>query len=239
MSSRQRNGRGRSRKSKSNPNNARSLELLRIERAQMLLQEENAGTFLPAVRDVVPLPMSRVDTCIFSRSYTYGTITTSGVAGSPSFTAISVSLSNLSNSTEFTTLFDNYRFLQMQFTFMPVAGASTANVGGYYGAFYTAIDTDDTNIPSSLSTLQEYNTCRVVQTGKAFTRVFTPRAAIPVYVNSAVSGYSQMPVGSWCDAASPGINYYGLKVGIAASSGTSVPVYTLDIKVILQCKLVR
>jgi len=237
MSSRRVNRRGNSRRDRRNPVVAQNREIISLQRITTDLEQNDSGTRLPSQRDVQPLKMPRQDTVMFTRSFTGSQITTPPAAGLAGFNQYNFRLSNFPDYVEFTSLFDAYRIVQVELTFIPIAGAATANVGGYYGEIYSVIDYDDSNTLGTISAAQEYNTLQVNVAGKMFTRVLNPRIAIASF-SGAFTSYAQLN-NAWIDAASPDVYHYGLKVAIAPSTGTSVPLYNVNIKAHIQCKNTR
>jgi len=185
----------------------------------------------PAIADVVPLRLKSERVYTFERKSSVGSVTPSAtldVFGATNFT-----LSSLPDSSEFTTLFDQYRIVQVALTFFPLT------TGPYASPLITVIDYDDSTTPTSIVQLLEYPTSEMTQAGSLVTRTFNPRAATAVY-SGAFTSFAQTMPGQWMDVASPSVQYYGLKWGMPATTGgTTTPVYTIYARYILQCRNVR
>ncbi len=112
------------------------------------------------------------------------------------------------NAAEFTSLFDQYRILQVQASITPDSQSEGTPI-------YTVIDYDDASTPTSAAELREYGTCQQTSfTTGFFQRVFQPRAAMAAY-SGAFTSFAQSQPGQWFDVASPAIQHYGFKYAIA------------------------
>jgi subtilisin family serine protease len=233
-SSRSRNNRNRSNK----PNQNRAQAVRKDDQANMraLLSYERAqsGLVLPNIPDI-PRMRLKDKVYTFSRSTNLGQIGTTA-ASVPSFGAIYLPLSGFPNSSEFTTLFDRYRIVQLQVEFLPVSGPS-ALVANQYGNLTTVIDLDDSTPPTSEDQLLQYENRQITVYGRLHSRVWTPKFALAAYAGTFTSYASSTP-NQWVDVASPDVNYYGLKWSIGPSSATGNQ-YNVRATAVLQFKEVR
>jgi len=176
------------------------------------------GNPIPEVRDVLPMRISRKKTYTISRSCSRGSLTV-GVA--PTFGALAFTLADLPSYTEFTALFDQYRFERVVVKFIPASALSTTNAY-HIPPLFTVIDYDDANLPGSVNELRQYQTLMVVPPCAPHVRTLTPRLAIGAY-SGAFTSFAQAR--SWCDSASPAVQWYGLKYSVDSSSSSDVLYY--------------
>jgi hypothetical protein len=139
------------------------------------------------------------------------------------------SLGLLPGPSDFTTLFDQYRFIQISVSIIPNAGVGTGSA-----PLLTAIDYDDASLPSAVSDLYQYDSVQYSQPGNVIVRTFTPRVALAVY-SGAFTSFASASNNLWLDVASPNTQYYGFKVGISAVGGASAN-WNVLVNVILQCR---
>lgn len=176
-------------------------------------QQERFG--LPTVPDVAEMMLRRDDVKTFRVNLTTQVITTSTTV--PTAGAYSFTLNALNNAAEFTSLFDQYRLVQVVAEFYP-----DNNTEGF--PIYTVIDYDDAATPASEAIMQEYSTLQTTSAASGyFQRVLNPRAAIAAY-SGAFTSFASAPRSMWMDVASPSIQYYGLKyfIPITASANFHV-----------------
>lgn len=107
--------------------------------------------------------------------------------------------------------------------FIPTAtnAVSSAQING---CFYAVIDYDDANVLSVNTDYLQYDTFREsllpVATQGIKKIKFVPRLAAAVYGGGAFSSYANQV--SWLDVASPSVEHYGVKVGLAATPATTI-----------------
>ncbi len=168
------------------------------------LQKPQLQYGMPAVPDVDEMDLRRDKVHTFSVNWPTQTITTS--TSLTTTLAYSFALSSLANATEFTALYDQYRLVEVTAQFYPSQGYSDAY------PIYTVIDYDDATPLSTDAQAQQYGTCQVTSTNTEYwKRTFHPRAAIAAY-SGAFTSFGSADRSQWFDVASPGVQYYGLKV---------------------------
>jgi hypothetical protein len=186
---------------------------------------------LPAILDVDQIVMKKDKVHTFCRSFV-STVNISAGAGENDY-AFTFSLSDLPSYAEFTSLFDQYRLIQVVATF-------NANMGYNLqpNVVFTAIDYDD-NTVINVPAIQQYDTCLAINTSR-FRRVINPRLAVAAY-NGAFTGYANVSNKQWIDAASPNTQYYGLKVCVPAmfSGTTTTVIYNVTFQYYVQCRSQR
>jgi hypothetical protein len=194
-------------------------------------EQSNSQALLPRIRDKIPMQIGRPKPFTTSRTVLAGTVNASTTTDT--FGAVAVSLSTLPNSTEFTTLFDAWRILEIYVTFLPIAPLSNTAA---YPALYTVIDLDDANTPAAVTDLTQYETCQTTVGRSLTTRVFSPR------FNIGTTGVRAEPF-AWIDVASSTTNYYGLKYAMptlgTTGFGAGTPVYQIDVRAVIQLREVR
>lgn len=216
------------RRNKNSRNNLNMKQLLQVQRTQ-------ERSLPPMVFDVQKILMPRESIAMFERSFTASNVvpsTTTPVAGS-----IRISMDSLPNYTEFTSLFDAYRILQSTVTFFPVVNMNTTASGVTTSSLLSVIDYDDDTVLGSINEALQYPSLMQSAVGSIVERTFNPCAANAAY-GGAFTSYARMPRSTWVDAASTNVRYYGLK-WIVDTSANATPLWTITVRVVLQCKNVR
>lgn len=142
--------------------------------------------------------------------------------------ALSFALSDLPGYTEFTSLYDQYRFVAVEVKFTAVYPTynAVASATSQWGMFYTAIDYDDATAGSS-TLLRENATLIATHPSKNVTRRVVPHSAVAEFGGGVFTSYGNK-VGDWIDSSSPGVSHYGVKYALQASVGTILPIYTVE-----------
>jgi len=207
-----------------------SLQVLRDIRGVM---EDQALHQSPMVPDVQMMKIARNRVCSFVGAYDATTISVSSTA--PSGGAFATALANVTGYGDLAAVFDQYRIMQLVFTFEVVGSPAAVQAAG--ANFYTALDYDDQTAPTSQAVLQQYDTCMNVPVGTYFKRVFNPRIAYAAYGSGAFTSYANQKAG-WIDVASPGVAHYGVKYWINQGS-SSLVAYNVAVQVFLQFRSQR
>lgn len=200
----------RNRNNRRKPKNSSSNVQIEKYLKTMALRDMNE-LMTPKVPDVLPLELKREKVYTFSRT-TFNPLTMSGTADTNSF-GYSYTIGDVFGVADFTSLFDQYRIIQIQVRFMPVYGP-----GEFPGVIYTHIDYDDDN-QETISQMVQDQTLQATELFQPWVRTFNPLVAIPVYENAIITGYGSGLPGQWIDAASTGIKYYGLKLAAPIITG--------------------
>jgi len=165
-------------------------------------------SFAPTVRDVLkPRPKAKPYTIRQS-------VLLTAITGSTTVEVdqeYSFSLQSISNATAFEQIFDQWRIRHVTIKFIPV---DTKISSGTNAPAYVVIDYDDTNA-TTVATLQQYDTLSVVPCGIAHERNLRPRCAPALYSGAFTSFGSTSE--QWVDTNSPGVAWYGVKVGVPLS----------------------
>lgn len=182
-----------------------------------------------------------VDGSTFNKGSYDLTVISSATAGTKTFGYFSffAQLQDLPNYSEFTSLYDTYSIVGVQFKMIPYATASltgaAAVAASQQGAVFihSVIDYDDAaTVPASESganSLRQYATYRLTNPyrygGKGFKRYFKPKVATSVYQASAFTGYKRQPFG-FVDCNDADVQGYGLKGVIEVlSGGSAIPLF--------------
>jgi hypothetical protein len=128
--------------------------------------------------------------------------------------ALSFALSAFNGYTNFTSLFDQYRFDQLEVWIEPV-NTTTA----VFGVVATAIDLDDANTPGTFVSVADHQGALIGEGQGGRYHKWKPHMAVATY-SGAFTSYGNMPAG-WIDAASPSVQHFGLKAA-AGTSGVAV-----------------
>jgi len=194
---------------------------------------------VPTIPDIICRHVSSRKVHTFSRGFFGPTISLGSVAYLAGY---SFQLNLFPNYTEFVALFDKYRLVQIQVEFLPQMEESSFQPGVTTSipVVGTAIDYDDANAPGSLNDILQYETFTTVPLGTYFKRCLTPHASLAAYSGTFTS-YNVAPSTTWFDAASPAVQYYGLKVAIPPLGGvsTSMLIYQVVITGIFEFKNVH
>jgi len=181
----------------------------------------------PDVRDIPRLRLKRNKVYTFNRGYPYATVSAPTVGDL--IMAMNFTLGALPSSTDFTSLFDQYRIAQVTVRFIPLAGVGTGS-----NPLVTVIDYDDSTVPGAVSDLFQYDSVQFTQPGSTLERTLKPRVAIAAY-SGAFTSFATADPDLWIDVASPNVQYYGLKFAIAAASGSTAN-WSCLVEYIIQCR---
>ncbi len=155
-------------------------------------------------------------------------------------------LSDLSQASTFSALFDQYRLERVRVHFKsrnPAAfTANTASPNGSVPTGYVVVDRDDATAPTSISSLMEYDNV-VAFNGYDTVQVdLIPSLTPAVFASGAFSGYSTRDSdGVWLDIANTSIPSYGIKGGVSGltTSTTSSWVWEMFVEYIVSFRKTR
>jgi hypothetical protein len=184
----------------------------------------------PSVRDKTPMTVKRLKVHTFVQSIDLSTITPSTSADTINGYAVALVNVPTLDLTAFTTLFDQWRIVEVQYVFAPLNPASPQ------APLYTAIDVDGST-PVTLASLLGYETLEITDGTRTTIRTFVPQTLV---AGATISNFLNAPGGTWIDCASPGQAYYGLLWAIPALSSTSAtPAYRVTCKAVFQFRSLR
>lgn len=196
------------------------------------MQKTQIRGFTEMVPDVPRMRLKRDKVYTFTRTTATGTQLLNSTTV-PITYASAVSLSILPNAAEFTNLFEQYRIIQATWLFTPLYSAVVAN------PLYTWFDPDDDSLPTGTAQAAQSQTLRITQSAAFAERTYIPQPAQGSVSNGTLTpGFSAVPSMIWMDNDSSSNKYFGLKALIPANTNISanVPLYSVEISVVLQCR---
>lgn len=156
----------------------------------------------------------------------------SGVVNYGSF-QYTAELVGLPGYTDFTNLYEHYRFDRVVFKITPMCtsastgGAANAAAGQASVLFHWCLDYDDQDLPAASSAgievlrqKQGYRVRNILAgQGRPIVISYRPRVTTPVYVSALTQGYQSKP-NQWIDTVNTTVPHYGLKcITEAVSAG--------------------
>jgi hypothetical protein len=171
------------------------------------------------------------------------TVQLSSAAGGVAANSLSYAFafSDLPGYTEFTTLYDQYRFESIELVMIPSITMLPANYP-IVGSNVSVLDYDDSVALASANLALQYETAIIHPIDEKFMRVVKPRCALQANnANSGASAGQANMEAQWCDSANPGIPHYGLKVylGAESSSGSNYVTYSVFARYWFHCRQTR
>jgi hypothetical protein len=199
-------------------------EIMMVSRLDDLVESSKTQSvkFAPEQKDVPRLRFKQATLFNVELSYLTSFSTSTTV---PTFGGLVFQLSNSSNASAYTAIFDRYRILQVNVKFMPNIGPTGA------APLYTVLDYDDANAPTAIASLLAFGTLKITPNAAIDERTLTPRLATAAYSGSFAS-YANLSSKTWIDSASPGVDYFGIKYGvpITATSYSTTVIVTLMVQ---------
>lgn len=150
----------------------------------------------------------------YTRFVDLGSITSSTSANI--YGASAFNLTQVPGYTDFINLYDFYKLKAIKISFIPLSNITEDGVNGtiYFQRIYTVIDYNDVAIPSSVSELQQYKSCKWSPNLKIHKRYFKPKTIIDSYNELALTLDKQ----PWVPTSNTGNSYYGIKWAIENTS---------------------
>lgn len=151
-----------------------------------------------------------------------------GNVGNDTFASYLFTLDQLPGYTEFTSMYDAYKFCAAKIRFLPsfnqqIADSTTTTTGWSTFAnlrIFSVIDYNDATTPVSINDLRQYSNCKMSPYTKGHRRYFKPR----YLEDNAVTLFTGK--NPWLSTTRPDIGHYGIKLGIDTSlieTGLLVP----------------
>lgn len=135
----------------------------------------------------------------------------------PVYQGLSFQLNNFSKSTSYSSLFDQYRFEQIEIWIEPTN--PTITVADVLWA--SAIDLDDANTPTTVDMVVSRQGSITSNSLTSHYHKWRPHVAIAEY-SGAFTSFGNAPAG-WIDVASPSVQHYGLKIATYGADGVARP----------------
>jgi len=136
-------------------------------------------------------------------------------------------INGFSGYAEYLSLFDQYRIDEIEVWLEPFETQSS--VQALCGTLTSAIDLDDANTPTTIASVQAHQNALVTNGVAGHYHRWKPHMAVGVY-SGAFTSFGNMPA-DWIDSASPGVQHYGFKSAITATTN-AIP-YSLTIRAIV------
>lgn len=138
----------------------------------------------------------------------------------------SFQLSDFNGASSLVTVFDQYRFRQIEVWLEP----HTAQGSTVYSGLATAVDLDDVGTPTNIGQVSDKQGAIFGSGANGRYHKWLPHMAVAAYAG-AFTSYANMPA-DWIDSNSPGVQHYGFK---AASYPTSVAnIYDLYVRAVIE-----
>jgi hypothetical protein len=153
------------------------------------------------------------------------------------FYARSWALSDLAGYTEFTNLYDQYRFECVKVNVTPALDRALLGSGstGFNGILYHFADFDDDAAPSTEDDFTQRSNVHTETGVNRFGINIEPRVALAAYSGAFTSYANQRP---WIDVASPGVRWYGWKLGVIGPVG-EIQTYNISYEVVVSFRSPR
>lgn len=176
----------------------------------------------------------------FTRYASLSSIVAPATATDPVYGAISFKLSDVPGSSEFISLFDQFRINAVKVSFIPVLSEITTQTSGakYSSRLFTCLDYTNAFAPSSVDTVREYQNSQWAPYGKIHTRFIYPKAAVDVLT----SGSATLPRSSWYSTSlATTALHYGLLYAFegAENIATGATIYKVEVKYYLAFRSVK
>ncbi len=154
----------------------------------------------------LPRPLINHEIVVHEALASLPLITTSSTV--PVFGALWFEVNQLANVAGYSTVFDEYCIFEIEVLITPnLTETSSATV---LGSYTSAIDLDDSNVPTNLNELASYESSVTTQSNVGHYHRWSPQFSIAAY-SGAFTSYAAGQ--GWVDIASPSVCHYGVKVG--------------------------
>lgn len=147
------------------------------------------------------------------------------------FDSQSFKLSDISDYTAFTALFDTYRIMGVSYTLVPITNAYTS--AAQQPNVVLAADYNDISTPTSMEKMLNRQGAKMQSFNRPVSKYIKPAVADGVY-GSIATNYGQVK-NKWIATSDPNTPMYGMKIGVQGAPNQSVT-YQLRIKFYLQFK---
>jgi len=163
-------------------------------------------------------------------------------AGADSFATYQFMLNDISSTTDFSALFDQYRFVAVKAEFRPRFdfGALGSVAVNKLPRLYSVLDYDDNTAPTLISTLREYQSCKMTRFDMDHVRLLKPHMALIALDGVGTTSRANLTP-QWLDLADMAIKHYGIKIGVEGGVGgqTNLQSWSVDFLYMLEFRQVR
>lgn len=229
MSSRTNRGRRTTRAVRNTLESQEAKQINLLRQIQLNTNSVRQGTS-PMVPDIQLMQVPRNKVYTFARSVQLSNIAM--VTNVDTTVALGLSLNDLSAS-DFVGLFDEYRIIQIRFTFEPFFPQSGTVSPS---PIYTAIDVDDAASAGSLAAVLQYDSSQSNPFMTTFSRTLTPSFSLAAYSGAFTSFTTTGAYDQWLDTASPSVIYYGIKLWCPGFTFTGTYGIRVLATAIVQCR---
>jgi len=129
----------------------------------------------------------------------------------PNFGAIAFNWNDLGQVSSFQNIFDQYRIDEVEVWLFSPQTTSTSPASNN-AMFYSVVDYDDANVPSSFAALQQYTNVNVSTLNDGHYLRFVPHLGITAGAGAGVGNVRRL----WLDSANSNVPHFGVKYGVPA-----------------------
>ena len=130
------------------------------------------------------------------------------------FSAFNFNLSVYDNYTMFTTMFDQYKIMQVE-VWIETGTANDPNLG--HPTLTTCLDFDDNTPPTTFAKLSGRPSSITAPASQGRYYKFVPHVAVAEYAAGLFTSYGNVPA-TWIDTNSPAVAHYGMKLAVAPTT---------------------
>jgi hypothetical protein len=152
----------------------------------------------------------------------------------PTFSSITVSLSQFDSASSLVQVFDQYRIMEIEIWITP---QTSADVSTRQGQYFSVLDFDDATLLSTTAQALDYPTCVATPQSTGHYRRFAPHVAIAAYGGSVFTSFANQ-ISPWLDTSSSSIPHYGVKIAAGVSNGT-IQTFDLTVRALILFRAVR
>jgi len=148
-----------------------------------------------------------------------GILTSTSLAAG--FYAFQFVLQDIPDSSQFTSIFDQYRLTRVDVRVIPMTQHALPAGSSAISMCWVATDFDDSAAPSSVAQVQNYSNALAISPGSGTMFSFKPmiETAVQQSGGAIVAGGVAEP---WLNCSQPNIPHFGVKVAITQSTSTNV-----------------
>lgn len=143
----------------------------------------------------------------------------------PVFASEVFTVTSFAASAAYLALFDQYRIDEIEVWIEPIISQSSAVA--LTSNYTTAIDTDDSNVPASVSDVDDHQSAIITGGESGHYHRWKPHMATAVYSGAFTSFANEEA--DWIDSASPNVQHYGLKFCTHSATSTAM-IYSLTVR---------
>lgn len=143
---------------------------------------------------------------------------------SPLFGSIAFEVGDLDDFSSLSAAFDQYRIDYVDVYIRPRSNLAVSPIATSPNqsnpSLYAVVDRDDTNTPTSIAQLRQYNECTECADYEGIHFGFIPSVTPAYYQSGSFVGYG-VEEGKWIDVASSAVPHYGIKFAVSPLQAAS------------------